>query len=252
MGELIIFVGERGSGKTGQAIRRSHYTGYPIVVKNENLKDNASRLANHMQLVTGEFIVCDKNGDFSYINEAIRHQPKLIVDDFDYDDWVAFEEEPNLWFFIDSITISDYDTLIEILESFVYKDQSERPRVTIIELESFDLSQDNSYQYEFDDEPDHNDECSDNPQWQFHKQLLDDLHDTYIRKNYDYGDSFGKSIDEWGYISAIVRMSDKWNRLTEIFKDGEAQVSDETVEDTLLDLANYALMTVMKLREDNE
>lgn len=252
MGELIIFVGERGSGKTGRAIRRSHYTGYPIVVKNENLKDNASRLANHMQLVTGEFIVRDKNGDFSHINEAIRYQTKLIVDDFDYDDWVAFEEEPNLWFFIDSITISDYDALIEILESFVYKDQSERPRVTIIELESLDLSQDNSYQYEFDDEPDHNDEYSDNLQWQCHKQLLDDIHDMYIRKNYDYGDSFGKSIDEWGYISAIVRMSDKWNRLTEIFKDGEVQVSDETVEDTLLDLANYALMTVMKLREDNE
>lgn len=81
----------------------------------------------------------------------------------------------------------------------------------------------------------------------YHDLLCQEIHKTYVRKNHDYGDSFSKSFDTYGIISAMVRMSDKWNRLEELtIKNGTARVN-ESIRDTLMDLANYALLTVMEL-----
>ena len=71
------------------------------------------------------------------------------------------------------------------------------------------------------------------------------MNETFIKKNKDYGNSFDKSCDEWGIIAALVRMEDKLNRLKSITKNGNIQVKDESLKDTLLDLANYAIMTIM-------
>lgn len=82
-----------------------------------------------------------------------------------------------------------------------------------------------------------------------HNKILNDIHDTYIKKQNDYGDSFGKSFAKRGITSAIVRMEDKWNRLDNLTLDSKRNmVEDESIEDTLLDLANYAIMTNMELR----
>lgn len=70
---------------------------------------------------------------------------------------------------------------------------------------------------------------------------------TYAAKNHDYGNSFDNSLNKFGLIASIVRMNDKMNRL-ETLASKRAEVKDESVEDTLLDLANYAVMTVMWLR----
>lgn len=67
---------------------------------------------------------------------------------------------------------------------------------------------------------------------------------TYTAKNHDYGNSFEQSLDEFGLIASIVRLSDKMNRIKSLIKK-EAQVKDESIKDTLLDMANYAIMTVM-------
>ena len=77
---------------------------------------------------------------------------------------------------------------------------------------------------------------------------------TYTRKNADYGDSFGKSVQRYGLISALTRMSDKWNRLETLILDrvnggSGPLVKDEALTDTLLDLATYCLMTVMEIEE---
>lgn len=69
---------------------------------------------------------------------------------------------------------------------------------------------------------------------------------TYAAKNHDYGNSFDKSLDKFGIVASIVRMGDKMNRI-ESLTNKEAKVNDESVKDTLLDLANYAIMTVMWL-----
>lgn len=73
---------------------------------------------------------------------------------------------------------------------------------------------------------------------------------TYIKKNMDYGDSFSKSYQEFGLVAPVVRMSDKVERLKSLSK-AEAQVKDESIRDTLLDIANYAIMTVVEVEYED-
>lgn len=82
--------------------------------------------------------------------------------------------------------------------------------------------------------------------------IVNKMLDTYRKKNADYGDSFSKSIDEFGYTAALVRMSDKFNRLKNLLQnDAEAKVKDESVKDTILDLANYSVMLAMEVESRN-
>lgn len=75
--------------------------------------------------------------------------------------------------------------------------------------------------------------------------------DTYKAKNADYGDSFSKSFQEFGLTAPIVRMSDKLERLKSLSK-ADAQVKDESKRDTLIDLGNYAFMTVVEMDIEDE
>lgn len=77
--------------------------------------------------------------------------------------------------------------------------------------------------------------------------VLQELSDLYYRKNHDYGDNFRKSLEEFGLVAAVVRMSDKMERVKTLSKGEKAKVTDEKIRDTLVDLANYAIMTVMEL-----
>ena len=80
------------------------------------------------------------------------------------------------------------------------------------------------------------------------QNLVSVMASTYARKNEDYGDSFGKSVDRYGPIAALTRMSDKWNRLENLMLKGkEGLVADESLKDTLIDLACYCVMTVIAL-----
>lgn len=79
------------------------------------------------------------------------------------------------------------------------------------------------------------------------KELTDEIIEIYKAKNKDYGDSFSDSFKEFGITSAVVRMNDKMNRIKSLAKSNDRQVKDESLRDTLVDLANYALMTVLEL-----
>lgn len=81
-----------------------------------------------------------------------------------------------------------------------------------------------------------------------HKEICEKIHNTYIKKNHDYGDSFGKSFSKRGITAAMVRLEDKWNRLDNLtLNPDDVQVNDESISDTLLDMANYCIMTYMEL-----
>lgn len=82
---------------------------------------------------------------------------------------------------------------------------------------------------------------------QMHKDILDNLHKLYTSKNSDYGNSVHDTYEKYGLTSFLVRLEDKLNRARTISKQ-EALVKDEKIEDTLLDLANYAILAVMELR----
>ena len=65
--------------------------------------------------------------------------------------------------------------------------------------------------------------------------------ELYSRKNYDYGNSFDKGMDNIGIAYGVGRIYDKMNRLITLTKK-EAQVKDESIDDTLRDLACYSMM----------
>ena len=80
-----------------------------------------------------------------------------------------------------------------------------------------------------------------------HQKLCEELNELYERKNHDYGDSFHETFSEEGYAAARIRLGDKFKRFKKLTLDGVQYVSDETIRDTLIDLANYELMTVMEV-----
>lgn len=84
-----------------------------------------------------------------------------------------------------------------------------------------------------------------------HAAICKTLNEIFVAKNADYGDSFSSLYKELGLISAVTRISDKTNRLQSLCTRG-ALVKDESVRDTLLDLANYAIMTVIEMDNQNE
>ena len=88
-------------------------------------------------------------------------------------------------------------------------------------------------------------------QFNYHKNLCINIHNTFKQKNTAYGNSFEESVLKYGLISALTRMSDKWNRIENLILHPSTDTGDEPLKDSLLDLANYCLMTVMVL-EDRE
>lgn len=80
-----------------------------------------------------------------------------------------------------------------------------------------------------------------------HGELLKKLATLYSTKNADYGDSVSETYKRYGLTSFLVRMEDKLNRVRTLDKQ-DAKVSDEKLEDTLLDLANYALLAIIELK----
>ena len=85
-----------------------------------------------------------------------------------------------------------------------------------------------------------------------HRELSNKLTEIYEKKNHDYGDSFGKTFQSLGIISAVTRITDKYNRLVSLATKKEQKVQDESIVDTLMDMANYCIMTVIELENKNE
>ncbi|MDB6352707.1 DUF1599 domain-containing protein [Trichococcus sp. K1Tr] len=79
-----------------------------------------------------------------------------------------------------------------------------------------------------------------------HREICERLNHLYAAKNKDYGDSFGDSFQEYGLTMPAIRLDDKLHRFKQLIKQ-EAEVKDESITDTLMDLANYAIMTIIEL-----
>lgn len=84
---------------------------------------------------------------------------------------------------------------------------------------------------------------------QLHQELVNYLHNLYITKNTDYGNSVHDTYVKYGLVSYLVRIEDKLNRARTLSKQ-ERMVNDEKLEDTLLDLANYAILAVIELKQE--
>lgn len=82
-----------------------------------------------------------------------------------------------------------------------------------------------------------------------HRGILDEMHKVYIDKNIRYGNSFSKQFEEFGLMSSVIRLTDKLERFKTLSSDPEIDCLDESIQDTLIDMANYAILTVMELRK---
>lgn len=80
-----------------------------------------------------------------------------------------------------------------------------------------------------------------------HMNLCKFLNTLYLIKNQKYGDSFGLSVRKYGPIAALTRLSDKWNRIENLMLHNDNGTADESLRDTLIDMANYCLMTIIEL-----
>ena len=86
-----------------------------------------------------------------------------------------------------------------------------------------------------------------NPKELIFMDYITEMKDLYLKKNHDYDDSVSKTFDEYGLTSFLVRMDDKMNRIKTLIKVGDAAVTGEHIEDTLLDLANYAVLALTEI-----
>ena len=80
-------------------------------------------------------------------------------------------------------------------------------------------------------------------------EITESLCNLYEKKNRAYGDSFGSTYQKLGIISAVTRISDKYNRLCNLATNLDIDNLGESIEDTLQDLASYAIMTIIELKK---
>lgn len=84
-----------------------------------------------------------------------------------------------------------------------------------------------------------------------HRLICKELNDLYAKKNADYGDSFGESFKKYGMTMPLIRLGDKLSRAEKLVLKGDRRVADESLRDTLVDLANYTIMTLVEMGESD-
>ena len=85
-----------------------------------------------------------------------------------------------------------------------------------------------------------------------HQEICDEIHQMYLQKNEAYGDSFHDLYADLGIISAVSQITHKYNRLKTLAKDKNQDIAtnDESIVDTLLDMANYCIMTALEIERE--
>ena len=80
-------------------------------------------------------------------------------------------------------------------------------------------------------------------------RITGEMLELYSSKNELYGDSFNQLMHELGLIAGVVPLDNKLRRIKSIVKG--TKVKFESLEDSLYDLANYAILMLIHLKELN-
>lgn len=79
-----------------------------------------------------------------------------------------------------------------------------------------------------------------------------ELTELYKKKNKDYGNSFNESLNKYGLLPTVLRLTEKTKRLETLYlNNGSSSIKDENVDDTLKDIANYCIITLTWLKNKN-
>lgn len=81
--------------------------------------------------------------------------------------------------------------------------------------------------------------------------ILEEMQELYLKKNHDYGNSFSETIQEFGFTPAIARINDKLKRVKQMVGREPMQVK-ESMRDNLIDIANYCILTIIELDNQNK
>ena len=74
-----------------------------------------------------------------------------------------------------------------------------------------------------------------------------DAAELFKRKNADYGDAFAL----YGIPGVLMRMGDKFQRISSLSQNGVVNIKSESQADTIVDLYNYSIIALMLLRENS-
>ena len=81
------------------------------------------------------------------------------------------------------------------------------------------------------------------------QKITNEMFDLYVKKNNDYSSTNNDNIGSLGAKGIFVRMWDKISRLRSlVWEEREAQVKDETVVDTIMDLGIYCIIFLIWMR----
>lgn len=83
----------------------------------------------------------------------------------------------------------------------------------------------------------------------FH-EIVNEMANLYAKKNSNYGDSFGKLYHDLGPIAGLVPLHNKLDRITSLIKGDHNNF--ESMEDSLKDLACYAVMNLIELEDSRK
>lgn len=81
--------------------------------------------------------------------------------------------------------------------------------------------------------------------------ILEQMSDLHARKNSDYGDAAYEGYKEFGITYYIIQLHNKLNRLKSLTKDASKPQVNESLEDTLIDLASYSVMALEALKRND-
>ena len=84
------------------------------------------------------------------------------------------------------------------------------------------------------------------------KDITDEMNALYERKDQEYGRRCSETYRKRGIVSGATRMLDKMNRIVSLVTKDQQKVNDESLRDTLIDIANYAVMTIMEIDKKKE
>jgi len=86
-----------------------------------------------------------------------------------------------------------------------------------------------------------------------HREIIENLNKIYRVKNKTYSDAASKNFDKYGLIYYLIKLSEKLDRLQSInllpeidSKNMQVQTC-ESLNDTLMDIANYCIMAAIDL-----
>lgn len=80
-----------------------------------------------------------------------------------------------------------------------------------------------------------------------HSEICDEIKDTYHRKNSTYGNSVSQCVDRYGMVGVATLISIKHDRMVNLIRGAENLVPEESLIDTLKDMANYCIIAVTEI-----